>query len=272
MVAAQLRVAVQHERDVAVGAAERRPAGAAVQRGRDAAPVEQQDRLRPALRDAAQLGEERRGQRIPRLAAKVDDAHRRELGADPAAEREPFERGPALRPRRRRAEDRGATFERSPLHRDRARVVARVGVLLVRLVVLLVDDDQPEAPQRREHRRTCADDDAGVAAHDPLALVAALGLAERGMEHCDAVAESRAEPPDRLRGERDLRHEHDRAEPALERRSACLQVHLGLAGAGRAVQQEVPAAGVDRRHDPLDGRELRRRSSGSGSVVGQFLP
>jgi hypothetical protein len=34
-------VAVQHERDVAVGTAERRPAGAAVERRSDAAPVEE---------------------------------------------------------------------------------------------------------------------------------------------------------------------------------------------------------------------------------------
>ena len=57
-----------------------------------------------------------------------------------------------------------AAFERGPLDRDRARVVARVGVLLVRLVVLLVDDDQPETLHRREDGGACADDDPGLAA------------------------------------------------------------------------------------------------------------
>ena len=69
----------------------------------------------------------------------------------------------------------------------------------------------------------------------------------------DARAEAGAEAPDRLRRQRDLRHEHDRAEAALERRAARLEVHLGLAAARRAVEQEVPAAaGVERADDGLE--------------------
>ena len=51
VVAAQRSIAVQHERDVAVGAAEGRAAGTAMQRGRDPTTVQEQDRL------AAVLGE-----------------------------------------------------------------------------------------------------------------------------------------------------------------------------------------------------------------------
>src|SRR5438552_14508407 len=195
-----------------------------MQRGRDAAAVEEQDRLAAALDDAAQLVEERRRERIAGLATQVDDAYRRQIGAEPRAELEPLEARPALGPRRRRAVDRDGTLERRALRGDRARVVARVGVLLVRGVVLLVDDDQAETAHRREDRRARADDDARLAARDPLALVATLRVRQPRVQDRDAVAEARADPADRLRRKGDLGHEHDPPEPALEQRGAGLEV------------------------------------------------
>ncbi len=82
VVAVQPAVAVQRQGDVALAAAAREPAGAAVERRRDAAPVEQQDRLAAVLGDPAELGQERRGERIALLAPKVDDAHPRHRRAD----------------------------------------------------------------------------------------------------------------------------------------------------------------------------------------------
>jgi hypothetical protein len=49
-----------------------------VQRRGDAAAVEKEDRLAAAFRDATQLAEQRRAQRIAGLAAKIDDAALRE--------------------------------------------------------------------------------------------------------------------------------------------------------------------------------------------------
>ncbi len=73
------------------------------------------------------------------------------------------------------------------------------------------------------------------------------------MEQRDALAEARAEAADGLRRERDLRHEHDRTQPALERGRARLEVDLSLAAPGRAVEQHVAAgAGVQRADDPRD--------------------
>ena len=203
--------------------------------------------MSPRVDDLLERLEQRRRERIARLAAQVDDAHRRQLARDAAAELDPLERLPALRPRRRAAEDGDRAFERRALRRDRARVVARIGLLLVRGVVLLVDADQPEAVDGREDRRAGADDDACVACRDPQPLVAPLGLRQSRVEQRDAFAEARAEAADGLRRERDLRHEHDRAEPALERGRAGLEVDLGLAAAGRAVEEEV-------------GRRRRRRA------------
>ena len=154
---------------------------------------------------------------------------------------------PALRPRRRAPVDGDRTLERRPLRRDRPGVVARVGLLLVRGVVLLVDADQPEAAHRREDGRAGADDDPRLAGGDPLALVAPLGLASAPSGAARSGRRTGPEAADRLRRERDLRDEDDRAEPALERRRAGLEVDLGLAAPGRAVEEEAPAARVDRR-------------------------
>ena len=105
---------------------------------------------------------------------------------------------------------------------------------------------------RSEDRRARADHDTRLAARDPLALVAALCVGQPRVQDRDRVAETRAEAADGLRRQGDLGDEHDRPEPALERRRRGLEVDLGLAAAGRAVEQEVAAAGVEcgdnRRH------------------------
>ena len=164
-------------------------------------------------------------------------------------------------PRRGAAVDRDRALERRALRGDRARVVARIRLLLVRRVVLLVDDHEAEVAHRREDRRAGADDDPRLAARDAVALVAPLGLPERRVEDRDRVAEALPEPPDRLRGERDLGHEHDRAEAARERRLAGLEVHLGLAAPGRPDEQQV-RAGATRR-----GRRRSARSPSACSAV-----
>ena len=79
------------------------------------------------------------------------------------------------------------------------------------------------------------------------------------MEHGDAIAEALAETSERLRRERDLRHEHDRAAAACERGFAGADVHLRLAAAGRAPQEDVAAAGVEQLIDPRERVFLRRR-------------
>ena len=116
--------------------------------------------------------------------------------------------------------------------------------------MLLVDADQPEPRQRREHGRPSADHDRGRARGDALALVAPFGLGQRRMEDRHAVAEPRPEAANRLRRQRDLRDEDDHAQPALESRGRGLKVDLGLPAPGRAVEQEVPAS-VERLDQPF---------------------
>ena len=89
-----------------------------------------------------------------------------------------------------------------------------------------------------------------LARDDPLALVPPLGLREAGVEKRDAVAEARAEAAERLRRERDLRHEDDRAAARGERGLAGADVDLGLAAAGRAGEEDVAAAAREQSLDP----------------------
>ena len=262
VVAAERPVPMERERDVAVRAAAGRAAGAAVESGRDTAAVEQQDPLPASLGEATQLGEERRGERVARLVPQVDDANRGQRRRDPAAELEPLERVPGLRARRRRAEDRHRPLERGPLGGDGAGVVARIRLLLVRGVVLLVDADHAERRERREHCRAGADHDTGLAGDDPLPLVPPLGLREAGVQKRDAVAEARAEAAERLRRERDLRHEDDRAAARGERGLAGADVDLGLAAARRAGEEDVAAAAPEQALDPLRARAPATRRDG----------
>ena len=260
VVAVERVIGVQRERDVAVQATARDAAGAAVDRRRHTASVEEQDRPPAAVHDPAERAEERRRERIARLAAQVDEPHGRHRRPDPRRQRQAPEPCPALGPGRRGAVHRDRALERRPLGGDRARVVAGVGLLLVRGVVLLVDDDQPDAAHRREHGRPRADDDPRLAPRDPVALVAPLRRAERRVHDRDAVAEPATESSHRLRREGDLRHEHDRPEPALERCRAGLEVDLRLAAAGRPLEEDVLAdALVERRDDLLHGLSLLDR-------------
>ena len=281
VVAVERVVAVEDERDVAVRAAPRLAAGTAVDRRRDAAPVEQEDRLAASFGQLAELGEERCRERIAGLAAQVDDAHGRQLGADPLAELEPLERRPALRPRRGAAVHGDRSFERGALRGDRPRVVARVGLLLVGRVVLLVDADEPEIRHRREDRRARSDHDRGLTRRDSLALVAPLGVGQRRVQDRDPFTEARPKAPDRLRRERDLWHEHDHAAPTFERRLDRLEVDLRLAASRRSPQQEVAPIPVQSLAQPRQRRLLRLRQllrarfPGQGVALGgrrRFLP
>ena len=256
--AAQKAVAVEDERNVAVDAAQGHAARTAVERGRDTAAVEQQDRFAAVFLDRSERGEQRRGERVARFAAQVDDEHRWQWTGEPPTEIEPLELPPALGARSRAAEDGDCVFERGTLRRHCSRVVTRIRLLLVGRVVFLVHTDDAEPRHGCEDRGARADDDRRVAARDARALVASLRFRQRRVEHRDALAEARAEPTDRLRREGDLRNEHDRAAAALECNGTGLQVDLGLTAPRCAVEEEVGALPrVECADDAVESRSLR---------------
>ena len=138
--------------------------------------------------------------------------------------------------------------------------------------MLLVDADQPDARKRREDRGTRSDDHGRGSARDPLALVPSLSIGEARVEDGHAVAEAGAETSERLRRERDLGDEDDRALPALDRHAAGLEVDLRLPASGRAVEEEVTAARFGSRGDPrqrflLRSAQFTRRRLAAERVV-----
>ena len=135
--------------------------------------------------------------------------------------------------------------------------------MLVRGVVLLVDDDEAEVGERREDGGARADDDARLAAHDPSPLVPALARTEAAVQHRDAASEAALHAVEELVRERDLGDEEQHrpaARPRLRRR---LQVDFRLAASGDAVEEKhlkAAAAGDRLDGDLLIACERQRRS------------
>src|SRR6185436_11621338 len=94
--------------------------------------------------------------------------------------------------------------------RDLARMIARRLALLVAALVLLVDDDRAEIPERREDRGPRSHRNAFLPTTQGEPGVVPLPIAERRVQHGDHVAEHESEAIHGLWRERDLRHEHDR--------------------------------------------------------------
>ena len=129
--------------------------------------------------------------------------------------------------------------------------------------MLLVDDDQADVLERREHRRARADDDVDVAAADALPLVVALAVGEAAVLDGDALAERLAEQRGGGRRQRDLRHEHQHAAAGVADAGREAEVDLGLAAAGDAVQQrDAELRGVP--------ASVRRRASARVLLGGQL--
>ena len=152
--------------------------------------------------------------------------------------------------------------------------VTQTVVLLEGAVVLLVDDDDAQVGERRQHRRTGAD-------HH---LVRAVGAVQPGVEALrvrnprvqgGGSAETLLETRHGLRRQGDLRHQQQRLAAGLERLGDDAHVHLGLAAAGDAVEQvrggrcQGGANGGDRRIlgggglRALGGKARRQRLHGA---------
>ena len=127
--------------------------------------------------------------------------------------------------------------------------------------MLFIDDDQAKLRQRREHRGTRTDHHARLAGVSGAPAREAFSVAETRVQHRDRHREPCAEALEELRREADLRHQHQRRAPALERAGGEPQVHLGLAAARYALQQEG-AVLIRGRVDRLDRVFLRRAQCG----------
>ena len=192
--------------------------------------------------------------------AHVDQLDRRHaLAVDPGRQVDPLQPLPAFRPWRGRAEDQQRTGRQRPPPGHLAGVIPRVALLLVGGVVLFVDHDQAEVLERGEDGAPRPDADRRLAALQSLPLVEALAGGERRVEYRDPVTEPGLEPPHRLRGQADLRHQHDRGLAPGQHRFDHREVDLGLAGPGHPGQQDpLTGAGVVEPPDQAGDRGLLR--------------
>jgi hypothetical protein len=150
-------------------------------------------------------------------------------------------------------------------------------VLLERGVVFLVDDDDAELRHRREHRGACAQNHTRLARQALPPRGQTFVVRETGVQDADGYGEPLAEAPDELWRQPDLGHEHQRAAARAQRVLDAVQVDLGLAAAGDAVEQERREAavclvdrrdggsllGTERRSTRPDENFRRRRRLGS---------
>ena len=132
-------------------------------------------------------------------------------------------------------------------------MVARGGVLLVAGFVFFIDDDHSQVGNRRENRRARSHHHLRMAQGYLLPEPMPFGCGQAAVQDGDGL-KPRREPSNRLRRQRDLRHQHDCLLAALHHFANALQVNFRLAAASDA-QQKVdgkPASGNAREHGVVD--------------------
>ena len=103
--------------------------------------------------------------------------------------------------------------------------------------MLLVDHDQAEIGERQEQRRTGAHHHAHPALGDGAPGLAPLQAGQAGMPRRRHGAEAILEAFQPLRGEGDFGQQHQDLPAGGEGRCDGLEIDLGLAGAGYAIEQ-----------------------------------
>ena len=249
-------VAVLHQPGRALRAVEAMAAGAAQRERRVAAAVEEQQRLLLLVQRLGDGGDQRRGQPLAllrRVLAHVDGDDIGQFGARVAAGQRDAAVAPgarvdvALDRRRGRGQHDRELADVGAHHGHVARLVVHAVVLLEAAVVLLVDDDEAELLVGQEQGRAGADDDARLPGGGRAPGPRALGRRERGVPFDRRAAEARREAVHELAGERDLGQHDERLAALLQRAGDRLEIDLGLARAGDAVEQRDGEARPRRR-------------------------
>ena len=237
--------------------------------GASAAAVEQQDRLAAVLGDPAELREQRRRERIAGLAAQVDDPHasasaRRAARRARAARAAPSSPAAASRSRRRRRRPRARPA--SP-RRCARRSGGRTPACRTSRAPRRCRSGRGSAPARRRpsgRRRRRAPRRATIRSRSSRRSASVSPECSTAMR-----SPKRAWKRPSVCGVSAISGTSTIAPvAALERGGAGLEVDLRLAAAGRAGEQQVRAAAVDRLDDPRD----RRAAAASCSCAGSASP
>ena len=240
--------AMLDEPGVAILAAEAMTAGAAQGQRRIAAPVQEQAASVRRCAIVSPIASARRGAiQRPRSAAfdahvdRFEPRHETRIGAGgepqmPVA----TARGVDARFDRRRCggEHDACVFKSCAHHRHVARVVGNAVLLLVGGLMFLIDDDEAEIAEGQEQRRARAGDNLHFARRRAAPDARPLSRRHARMPFGGLGAKARGEALEKLRGERDFRHEHERLSAALQSARDRFEIDFRLAGAGDAFEQE----------------------------------
>ena len=149
-----------------------------------------------------------------------------------------------------------------------ARVVGNAVLLLVGGLMFLIDDDEAKIAEGQEQRRARAGDNLHFARRRTTPDARPLSRRHARMPFGGFRAKARGEALEKLRGERDFWHEHERLSAVLQSARDRFEIDFRFAGAGDAFEQEW-AKGVLRngarqfiRGGLLFGFELRRIEQG----------
>ena len=157
----------------------------------------------------------------------------------------------------------GAVAFRHPF-RHIAGLVTRSLVLLVRGLVLLVDNDDAHIAQRCEQRTAGADHHARTPGPDEIPLVVTLPLAHARVHDGDRMTEAATETGDCLGSQADFGHQDQCRLMARHHLFDGAEVHLRLAGTGYAVDNyDMAVARVHGAFDSVKRRLLAIRQTGA---------
>ena len=108
---------------------------------------------------------------------------------------------------------------------------------LVAALLLLVQDNEAQVPQRRENGRAGTQHHPDLSPADPLPLVISLRHPQRAVEHRHLVPEIPGEPAHHLGCQHDFRHQHDGGFALFQYFLDQAKIDLGFPAAGNALEQ-----------------------------------
>ena len=231
---------------VAIRTLQAEAAGAAERERRIAAAIEEQQRLLVAFeRDLHRLRQPRRDEAAARraFAPHVDRLDHRQMRAAETLRQVDALVAPAPRidlrfDRGRRRGQQHRDFRHAAAHhRHVAGVIMRAVLLLVGGVVLFIDHNESEIGVRQEQRRARADHHRHLVRRHRGPSACARARRQLRMPFRGPRAEAGGEAVERLRGERDLRHQDQCLPLVPDIFRDALEIDFGFARAGDAVEQ-----------------------------------
>src|ERR1700720_4595085 len=147
----------------------------------------------------------------------------------------------AFEGRRGAAEDNGHAAQLRPKNGNISRVIADSVLLFERGIVFLVDDDQSEARQGREHGQTGSDEKLYLSPCRGKPASPALESSEPTVQRANTKGGQRGRDTlFELRRQIDLRYQQERLPARVDHPCGSGQVNLGLAAPGNSLQQRWP--------------------------------